>query len=272
MSVRPFEIEIHEHVAPLGRAHRERGTPLGPFFGAFRPVDVAGLDADDAVRAVVIAARGPHFTSGLDLVRMAAELGPALLEGGTVADRLALFRKVAEMRRGFDAIVESDKPFLAAVQGVCLGGGLDLLAACDIRLAGASARFSLRETKIAIVADMGSLHRLEAVIGRGHLRELAFTGKDIDAARARAIGLVNDVLATDEALLEAARAMAREIADNSPLVVQGTKRMLRFAARHGEAAGLEHVAAWNAAHIASEDLREAMSAFAAKRSPRFTGR
>ena len=220
----------------------------------------------------MIAARGPHFTSGLDLVRMAAELGPALLEGGTVADRLALFRKVAEMRRGFDAIVESDKPFLAAVQGVCLGGGLDLLAACDIRLAGASARFSLRETKIAIVADMGSLHRLEAVIGRGHLRELAFTGKDIDAARARAIGLVNDVLATDEALLEAARAMAREIADNSPLVVQGTKRMLRFAARHGEAAGLEHVAAWNAAHIASEDLREAMSAFAAKRSPRFTGR
>ena len=272
MTIRPFEVETHEHVATLWLSYPERRNAMGPEFWAELPGVIAGLDADAAVRAVVVAARGPHFTTGLDLVRMAAELGPALLSGAAVAERSALFRTVGQMRRGFDAMVESDKPFVAAVHGLCIGGGVDLIAACDVRLASATARFSIRETKVAIVADMGSLQRLEAIVGRGHLRELAFTGKDIDAERARSIGLVGELSPTDEGVLEAARAMANEIAANSPLVVQGTKRMLRFSARHGEAAGLEHVAAWNAAHIASEDLREAMSAFAEKRPPRFTGR
>jgi enoyl-CoA hydratase len=176
------------------------------------------------------------------------------------------------MRRGFDAIVESNKPFIAAVHGWCIGGGLDFIASCDVRLAAASAKFSLRETKMAIVADMGSLQRLEGIVGRGQLRELAFTGKDVDAARAKDIGLVNDVFPSEEALVDAAIAMANEIADNSPIVVQGTKEVLRATARWGEEAGLRYVAVWNAAHLASEDLREAISAFVEKRKPAYKGK
>lgn len=268
----PFEIETRGHVGLLWLSMPERKNAMGPEFWAELPGAVARLDQDETVRAVVVAAKGAAFSVGLDLVRMAPELGAALGTGGLAAERNALFRKVGEMRRGFDAIVESNKPFIAAVHGWCIGGGLDFIASCDVRLAAASAKFSLRETKMAIVADMGSLQRLEGIVGRGQLRELAFTGKDVDAARAKDIGLVNDVFPSEEALVDAAIVMANEIADNSPIVVQGTKEVLRATARWGEEAGLRYVAVWNAAHLASEDLREAISAFVEKRKPAYKGK
>lgn len=270
--VTPFEIEPRGHVAILWLSHPERKNAMGPEFFAELPGMIERLDRDENVRAVVVAGKGSCFSAGLDLMRVGGELGPAMTTGGLAADRNLLFRKIGEMRRGFDAIVESNKPFIAAVHGWCIGGGLDFVAACDVRLAAASARFSLREVKLAIVADMGSLQRLEGVIGKGHLRELAFTAKDIDAARASAIGLVNQVLDTDDAVLASAIQMAEEIADNPPIVVQGTKEVLRASERWGEEAGLRYVAAWNAAHLASEDLREAFTAFMEKRKPVYKGK
>lgn len=266
----PFEIEVQGHVATLWLANADRRNAMGPAFWRELPGAVAKIEEDERVRAVIVAARGPHFSVGLDLVEMGPELLP-LLGGGLARERRKLFDRIHEMRRGFDAIAASRLPYLAAIHGGCIGGGLDLVACCDVRLAAAGARFSLRETRIAIVADLGSLQRLEGILGRGHLRELALTGKDIDAARAREIGLVNDVLATEAALLDAARAMADEIARNSPLAVQGTKEVLRLTEQHGAEAGLRYVAAWNAAHLASADLQEAFQAFVEKRPPTFRG-
>ena len=131
--------------------------------------------------------------------------------------------------------------------------------------------FSIRETKIALVADVGTLQRLPAIVGEGHVAELAFTGKDITAARAREIGLVNDVLPDPTALAAATRELAGEIAANSPLAVQGTKAVLRACKGRSIAEGLDYVAVWNAAFVQSNDLGEAMAAFAEKRAPRFTG-
>jgi enoyl-CoA hydratase len=266
----PFEIEIDGHVATLWLSNPDRRNAMGPDFWRDLPGVVAEIDANEQVRAAVIAARGPHFSVGLDLIAMGAELGP-MLQGGLAKERMRLFDKVNAMRAGFDAIEASRLPFVAAVHGACIGGGLDLIAACDVRLAASSARFSLRETRIAIVADMGSLQRLGRVIGAGHLRELAYTGKDIDAARALRIGLVNDVHESDVAVLAAARALADEIARNSPLAVRGTKEVLRVTEKHGVEAGLQFVAAWNAAHLASADLLEAFSAFTEKRPASFRG-
>jgi len=157
------------------------------------------------------------------------------------------------------------------VHGWCIGGGVDLIAACDIRLASAEAQFSVREAKVAIVADIGSLQRLPAIIGRGHVAELAFTGKDISADRAAAIGLVNHVSADADAVLADARDLAAEIAANSPLAVQGTKAVLTAGEGRSVAEGLEFVATWNAAFLASDDLNEAMTAFMEKRPATFTG-
>jgi enoyl-CoA hydratase len=159
------------------------------------------------------------------------------------------------------------------VHGYCIGGGVDLIAACDIRLASDDAIFSVREAKIAIVADLGSLQRLPKLIGAGHVAELAFTGKDIDSERAKSIGLVNDVVPGGaDGVGKAARELAVEIAANSPLAVQGTKAVL--AANDGRTVeeGLEYVAWWNSLYLRSDDLTEAMTAFFEKRAPRFTGR
>ena len=176
------------------------------------------------------------------------------------------------LQNAITAVAQCPKPVVAAVHGYCIGGGVDLIAACDIRLSSADAVFSVREAKMAIVADLGSLQRLPSIINAGHLAELAYTAKDITAERAKEIGLVNDVTGDADGVLKAARALAAEIAANSPLAVQGTKAVLAANEGRTVAQGLEYVATWNAGQLASHDLTEAVTAFMEKRQPKFTGR
>ncbi len=168
-------------------------------------------------------------------------------------------------------LADTNKPVIAAVHGVCLGAGMDIITACDIRLASADAKFSIRETRIAMVADVGTLQRLPRIVGDGVARDWIFTGRDFDAAQARAAQLLNEVLPDRDALLARARELAAEIAANSPLAVQGSKQVLGFALRRETDANLDYVALWNAAFLHSEDLGEAVQAFMARRPPRFTG-
>ena len=235
---------------------------------------------DPNVRAVVIAAKGPHFTVGLDLKAMGNLLaggGSGEAAGGSGAPSMAARARgarteVLRLQDSITSVARCPKPVLAAVHGYCIGGGVDLIAACDIRLASADAVFSVREAKMAIVADLGSLQRLPAIISAGHLAELAFTGKDISAERAKEIGLVNDVAADADGVHKAARALAAEIATNSPIAVQGTKAVLAANEGRSVAEGLDYVATWNAGMLASDDLVEAVTAFMEKRTPKFTGR
>ena len=226
---------------------------------------------DPAVRAVIVDSAAKHFSYGLDLPAAAAELGEGL-QGGGAATRMALWRAIRALQRGFSAVAACPVPVIAAVHGWCIGGGVDLITACDLRLCAADARFSVRETKIAIVADLGTLQRLPRIVGPGRARELAFTGKDIDAARAEAIGLVNEVAPDRAALAAAARALAEAIAENPPLPVRGVKEVRDRGADGSVDDGLAYVAAWNAAFLASEDLGEAMAAFVGRRPPMYKGR
>ncbi|MFT3776587.1 MAG: crotonase/enoyl-CoA hydratase family protein [Minicystis sp.] len=230
-----------------------------------------GLARDRDVRAVVVRSSAKAFSYGLDLPAAFQEHGH-LFAGGGAANRAELLALIRRLQGTLTAVAASPVPVIAAIHGACIGGGLDLAAACDIRLASADAKISLREVKVAIVADLGSLQRLPPIIGQGHTRELAFTGKTIDAARAQRIGLVNDVLATHEELYAAAEAMAREIANNPPLTVRGIKDVLGAGEGKTVAEGLEYVATHNAAFLASEDLGEAMAAFLEKREPQYKGR
>ena len=266
-------IEHDAHVATLWLDRSDaRNAMDGRFFDDF-PRAMATLDDDEDVRAIVLAARGPHFCVGLDLKAM----GPTLLgAGGGTATGAERSRRVAEairhLQRAATSLASSPKPVIAAVQGYCIGGGVDLIAACDVRVAAHDAIFSVREAKMAIVADLGSLQRLPKIIGQGHVAELALSGKDIDAARAATIGLVNHVLDSHEAALASARGIAEEIAANSPLAVQGTKAVL--AANDGRtiAEALDFVATWNTMYLSSADLTEALTAFLEKRPARFEGR
>lgn len=229
------------------------------------------IASDAGVRAVIVRSEGKHFTYGLDLPAAFAELGPSL-QGGTAAVRTALHETILRLQGFLTKVAACPVPVIAAVHGWCIGGGVDLITACDIRLASSDARFSVRETKIAIVADLGTLQRLPLIVGQGHARELALSGKNIGAERAERIGLVNEVFADAAALRTGAEGLAAEIAQNAPLTVRGVKRVLDFGASRRVADGLEYVAAWNSAFLASEDLGEALSAFLEKRPPHFSGR
>lgn len=262
-----LSVRVADHVAVVTL---ERPTMTTAFFGEIEAAFRA-LAEDRTARAVIVRGAGKAFSYGLDLPAAFQELGP-YFTGGTAGVRLELLAYIRKLQGSFNAVAACPVPVIAAIHGWCIGGGLDLISACDLRLATEDAKFSLRETKIAIVADLGSLQRLPRLIGQGHTRELAFTGKDISAARAREIGLVNDVYASQEALFAAAQALATEIAHNSPIVVRGVKEVLDAGEGKSVAEGLAYVAAWNAAFLPSEDLGEALSAFMEKRKPSFKGR
>ena len=246
-----------------------KGNAMGPDFWRELPDVITALDEDPILRTILIRGDGTSFCYGLDLMAMGPLFGDAT--GGAV-DRTRFLETISRMQHAIDVVDETRKPVIAAIQGWCIGGGVDLVAACDIRVASADAKISVREVKVAIVADMGSLQRLPAIIGDAATRRLALTGEDIDAARARELGLVSDVYADQATLLTEARALARAIADNPPLVVQGVKRVMNASRDMSRKDGLAHVALWNAAFIATEDLGEAIAAFAEKRPPTFTGR
>ncbi|SNS71443.1 crotonase/enoyl-CoA hydratase family protein [Rhodococcoides kyotonense] len=270
-SWKAFSVEISDHVAEVTLLGPGKGNAMGPDFWSECPQLFAQLDADPDVRAIVLAGSGKHFTFGLDLAAMGGEFAPLMADKALAAPRTTFHDTIKRMQLATNAVADCRKPVVAAVQGWCIGGGLDLISAADIRYASADAKFSVREVKVAIVADMGSLARLPAIIGDGHLRELALTGKDIDAARAEKIGLVNDVFDDAEALLAGARATAADIAANPPLVVQGVKTVLDHSRSAAVDDSLRYVAAWNAAFLASNDLTEAITAVFEKRPAKFTG-
>jgi enoyl-CoA hydratase len=223
----------------------------------------------------VLAGRGKAFCAGIDLLDHASGLaGGGAISGkgeSPVGKRRALYDDVRRYQRTCSSLADSNKPVIAAVHGACIGAGMDLITACDIRYCSADAKFSVRETRIAMVADVGTLQRLPRVIGDGPARELIFTGADIDSARAHQIGLVNDVLPDQQALFARAKQLAHEIAANSPLAVQGSKQVLGFPVRRGVDAALDYVALWNSAFLHSDDLTEAMTAFMQRRAPQFRG-
>jgi enoyl-CoA hydratase len=270
----PYEsltVEVKDHVAQVTLIGPGKGNAMGPAFWAELPVVFADLDADPDVRAIVLTGSGRNFSYGLDLVAMGDTLGAAMSGEVSARPRTEFHAKLKRMQQSITAVADCRTPTIASVHGWCIGGGVDLISAVDIRYASADAKFSVREVKLSIVADVGSLARLPYILSDGHLRELALTGKDIDAARAEKIGLVNDVYPDAEAALAAAHEAAAEIAANSPLVVHGIKDVLDEQRTADVAASLRYVAAWNSAFLPSKDLSEGISAMFAKRKPEFTG-
>ena len=264
-------VDIEGHVAQVTLIGPGKGNAMGPAFWAEMPEVFTELDADRDVRAIVLTGSGKNFSYGLDLPAMGGSLSGVLDGGGSARPRADFHATILRMQGAINAVADCRTPTIASVHGWCIGGAVDLISAVDIRYASAEAKFSVREVKLAIVADVGSLARLPLILNDGHLRELALTGKDIDAARAEKIGLVNDVYADAEASLAAARETAAEIAANPPLVVNGVKDVLDQQRSARVAESLRYVAAWNAAFLPSKDLTEGLQATFEKRTPEFTG-
>lgn len=224
--------------------------------------------ANSEARVAILSGHGAHFCAGIDLgflAKIGSEIGA--LPPDTRAPRLeALIR---DLQAANDAAERCPKPVIAAVHGACIGGGLDLAAACDFRFATRDARFSVKEVDLAIVADLGILQRLPRLIGEGLARELAYTGREFDGQAAEAMRLVNAAFADREALIAHAKAVAETIAGKSPLAIRGIKASMNFSRDCSVAEGLAHIAKHNAVTLFSRDLDEVIAARREQRLPRF---
>lgn len=227
------------------------------------------ISATPAARACILDAAGGHFCAGIDLSMLEVLRAPDA-SGCEGRSHERLLHSIRDLQDCVNSIERCAKPVIAAIHGACVGGGIDLVTACDLRYCGPAAWFSVKEIDVGIVADVGTLQRLPRIVGEGVAREMAFTARAVDAREAQAIGLVNRCFDSDAALHEAVAAQAAALAAKSPLALRGTKAILNHARDHGVAEGLEYVATWNAAMLRSADLDEALAALRDKRAPQFS--
>ncbi|XP_074497180.1 delta(3,5)-Delta(2,4)-dienoyl-CoA isomerase, mitochondrial [Sebastes fasciatus] len=226
------------------------------------------IAGDPDCRVVVFSGAGKIFTAGIDLMDMASDvLQP---EGDDTARISWNLRKiVTKYQETFTVIEKCPKPVVVAVHGACVGGGVDLITACDIRLCTQDAWFQIKEVDIGLAADVGTLQRLPKVIGsRSLVNELALTARKMYADEAKSSGLVSRVFADKEAMMAAALEMAGEIAGRSPVAVQGTKINLVYSRDHSVAEGLNYMATWNMSMLQTQDVMKSAAAAMEKKSPK----
>lgn len=227
------------------------------------------VDATPEARVAILSGEGAHFTAGIDL-GLLASVPDEVQDACEGRAREKLRRLILDLQDALTSLERCRKPVLAAIHGACIGGGVDLVCCADMRYCSAEAVFQVKEVELGMTADVGTLQRLPKLIAPGVARELAYTGRKVGSAEAQAIGFVNRVFDSPDALATGVAEIAATIASRSPLAIRGVKEMLNYARDHSVADGLDRVATWNAAMLLSADLREAMAAAMEKRAPRFT--
>ncbi|MES2098677.1 MAG: enoyl-CoA hydratase-related protein [Pseudomonadota bacterium] len=262
-----FTLSTDNGIAHLQLNRPERlNTMAPPFFPALRDAVRALHDAGDA-RVLVISSTGKHFCAGMALDVFASD--DALLVTATARARLSFQDSLRKLIDCFTALDEARFPVICAIQGGCVGGGLDLATACDIRVCSADAFFTVQEIHIGMMADLGVLQRLAKIVSPGVAREMAYTGDRIGAERALATGLVNAVLADANAVLAHAMLLARNIAAKSPLAIAGSKLALNHARDHGTAASLAQMTLLQSAIFDTDEMAVAITAWKTKQAAGF---
>jgi len=268
MSYKFFELTIENKIAQVQINRPDKANSLN--FDGWRELHkiFTTLNAEPSVRVVVIKGNGKHFCAGMDL--MALMQIAQSYDGTCEARKREKFSSDLQMLQdAISSIANCAKPVMAAVHGACVGGGVDLISACDMLYCTEQARFSIKEVDMGLVADMGTMQRLPKKIPRGMMAELAYTGRHLGGVEAVQIGLCNKAFADKESLYAYADEIAAQIAAKSPVVIRGTKKVLAYSQEHSVKEGLEYIKNWNAGMIYSNDLMEAMQASMEKRTPIF---
>lgn len=270
-----FEIEETEGVAHVTLSRPDELNTMIPAFWSELPEIIDDLSDSGRVRVIVLASTGKHFSAGMDLSVFTG--GSAITAGSESPSsgsevgrqRAVLRRNVLHLQRTFSCLEEARMPVLAAIQGGAVGGAVDMVTAADCRYATEDAWFCIQEINIGMTADVGTLQRLPKLIPDGVVRELAYTGRRMPAARAKEVGLVNEVYEDQATMLSAVHEIAAEIASKSPLAIQGTKESVLYARDHSVAESLDFISLWQTGMFQPADMMEAFSAQAEGRAPRF---
>ncbi|MBI9076093.1 MAG: crotonase/enoyl-CoA hydratase family protein [Desulfatibacillum sp.] len=267
-----YTVEKKPPIAWVYLNRPEKKNAMNPPAWSEAPVIFQDLDQDPEIRVIIVAGKGSCFSAGIDLMAMTQEL-PELLDPNQKGNiKWSLLHKIYNLQDSITCMETCRKPVIAAVHGNCIGAGLDMITACDVRICSKDATFCLKEAAVAIVADVGVLQRIPHIVGQGHARELAYTAKLIDAKRAKEILLVNDVYEDHDTLMVEAEKLAMEMADNAPLAVMACKNVLNYGIGKSIDDGLKHVGTISTNIIPSEDLYEAVAAFSERRKPVYTGK
>ncbi|MEC8921315.1 MAG: crotonase/enoyl-CoA hydratase family protein [Actinomycetota bacterium] len=266
-----FEVETTNHLAHVRMVRPERANSMIPEFWQELPEIIDQLSAGGDARVIVLSAEGRHFCSGMDLSVFAGNNNVSNQEQAKHGSRQrAGFRSTAlQLQRTFSCMEESRLPILSAIQGACIGGGIDMVSATDLRYATNDAFFCIQEINIGMTADVGTLQRMPRFVPEGVVRELAYTGRNMSAAEAKERGFVNEIYGDQDEMLEAVFEIAGEIASKSPMAIWGTKRTLNYGRDHSVADGLEYIATWNAAMFDTDDMAEAFRASTENRDAEF---
>lgn len=262
-----FEVTVENKIAHIQMKRPDAFNTMNKAFWRELPEIVRDIDANARARVIVISSTGKHFTAGMDLTVFGdGSLGGEMEQGrrnSTIMNAALTLQKV------FNCLDEARMPVLMAVQGGCIGGGVDFASACDIRYATKDAFFCVQEINIGMTADVGTFPRLPHLLPQGLVRELCYTGRRMGAEEAAANGFVTRVFENHEEMLKGVMDIAKEIASKTPLAVWGSKEMLNYARDHSIADGLKHIAVWQAGMYQGADMAEAFKAKAEKRDPEF---
>ncbi|MCP5035604.1 MAG: crotonase/enoyl-CoA hydratase family protein [Actinomycetia bacterium] len=271
-----FDVEVANRVGHLRMNRPEKSNSMIPAFWRELPQIVDELSSSGDVRTIVLSSVGRNFCSGMDLEVFTSSdaIGPNDSDAASPKQRPSrrnerLRSSVLKLQDTFTALERARVPVLCAIQGACVGGGIDMVSAADMRYADESAFFSIAEINIGMTADVGTLQRMPKLVPEGIVRELAFTGRRWSAAEAKDAGFVNEVYADHDALIEGVMRIAAEIASKSPMAVWGTKATMGYTRDHSVADGLEYIANWNAAMYDTDDMAEAFMAKMENRDAEF---
>ncbi len=264
-----FAVTESDSIAHIVLNRPDELNSMTPDFWRELPQLVDEISNRGAARAIVISSTGKHFTAGMDL---SVFTGGALDDNSEVEVGRArsVFRyNVLHLQDTFNALERARMPVLVATQGGVVGAGVDMITACDMRYATEDSWFCIHEINIGMTADVGTLQRLPKIIPEGIARELAFTGDRMPAARAKEVGLVNEVYPDQDTMLEAVMDVAARIASKSPLAIHGTKETINYTRDHTVADALQYIAAWQTGMFQPTDMIESFGAKAEGREPQF---
>jgi enoyl-CoA hydratase len=264
-----LSITLSEHIAEIRLNRPDKSNAMNEAMWQEIRQACDWVDATPEARVAILSGEGKNFCAGIDL-SMLAGIQQQIAHTDGARSREQLRRLILDLQDCLSSIERCRKPVIAAIQGACVGGALDLITCCDMRYASADAVFSVKEIDLGMVADVGTLQRLPRLIGEGMARELAFTGRNVSAEEAENNGLINRVFASNALCTVAVREIAQSIADKSPLATRGLKEVLNYSRDHSISDGLNYVATWNAAMLLSTDLNEAILAQRQQRPPCFS--
>lgn len=264
-----FKLTIENHIAHIVLNRPKAFNAMPRAFWNELPELVNDINDNARARVIVISSTGKPFTAGMDISVFTDGDGVSAGGGDPYARAEAFRQFVLALQGSFSCLDNARMPVIAAIQGGCIGGGVDMVSACDIRYATEDAFFQIQEINLGMTADVGTFPRLCKLIPEGWVRELAYAGRRLPSQKAKEIGLVNDVFETQEAMLAHVMELADEIAAKSPVAVAGSKRMINYARDHSIADGLDYIATWQAGMFAPPHMMEAFAAKAQKRPPAF---